>query len=141
MLPIYVGDDLTDEDAFDAIRFHGIGVVVRHDEDGDRPTAAQFTLNNPDEVQEFLRRGGNWLAYEQQTSNEAWTLTYEGYDPQNEKLRAGAVHGRKRLLRHAGRSTGIQGRSDPLPGDLCRRCVQPSRGRDSRRPRPITRAW
>ncbi len=81
MLPIYVGDDLTDEDAFDAIRFNGIGVVVRHDEDGDRPTAAQFTLNNPDEVQEFLRRGGNWLAYEQQTSNEAWTLTFDGYDP------------------------------------------------------------
>jgi alpha,alpha-trehalase len=87
VLPIYVGDDLTDEDAFDAVRFNGIGVVVRHDEDGDRSTAAQFTLNNPDEVREFLRRGGNWLAYEQQTSNEAWTLTYEGYDPHNEKLR------------------------------------------------------
>ena len=87
LLPIYVGDDLTDEDAFDAIRFNGIGVVVRHDEDGGRPTAAQFTLNNPTEVREFLRRGGNWLAYEQQTSNEAWTFTFEGYDPHNEKLR------------------------------------------------------
>jgi alpha,alpha-trehalase len=87
VLPIYVGDDLTDEDAFDAIRFNGIGVVVRHDEDGGRPTAAQFTLNNPTEVREFLRRGGNWLAYEQQTSNEAWTFTFEGYDPHDEKLR------------------------------------------------------
>ena len=87
VLPIYVGDDLTDEDAFDAIRSNGIGVVVRHDEDGDRPTSAQFTLNNPDEVQEFLRRGGSWLAYEQQTSNEAWTLTFDGYDPPQEKLR------------------------------------------------------
>ncbi|MET0993933.1 MAG: trehalose-phosphatase [Mycobacterium sp.] len=87
VLPIYVGDDLTDEDAFDAIRFDGVGVVVRHDEDGGRPTAAQFTLNNPGEVREFLRRGGNWLAYELQTSNEAWTFTYEGYDPHNEKLR------------------------------------------------------
>ena len=48
VLPIYVGDDLTDEDAFDAIRFNGIGVVVRHDEDGGRPTAAEFTLNNPE---------------------------------------------------------------------------------------------
>ena len=47
VLPIYVGDDLTDEDAFDAIRFNGIGVVVRHDEDGGRPTAAEFTLNSP----------------------------------------------------------------------------------------------
>ena len=62
-------------------------MVVRHDEDGDRRTSAQFTLNNPDEVQEFLRRGGSWLAYEQQTSNEAWTLTFEGYDPHQEKLR------------------------------------------------------
>jgi trehalose-phosphatase len=86
-LTIYIGDDLTDEDAFDAIRTSGIGVVVRHDEDGGRPTAAQFTLKNPAEVCEFLRRGGNWLAYEQQTSDEAWTVTFEGYDPHDEKLR------------------------------------------------------
>lgn len=87
VLPIYVGDDLTDEDAFDAIRLNGIGVVVRHDEDGGRPTAAQFTLNNPGEVREFLRRGGNWLAYEQQTSNAAWTWTFDDYEPHDEKLR------------------------------------------------------
>jgi trehalose-phosphatase len=89
VLPIYIGDDLTDEDAFDAVRFSGIGIVVRHDEDGDRDraTAAQFTLNNPGEVEQFLRRGGDWLAYEQQTSDEAWTLTYDGYDPPSEKLR------------------------------------------------------
>lgn len=87
VLPIYVGDDLTDEDAFDAVRYSGIGIVVRHDEDSDRATAAQFTLNNPGEVEQFLRRGGDWLAYEQQTSDEAWTLTYDGYDPPTEKLR------------------------------------------------------
>lgn len=87
VLPVYIGDDLTDEDAFDAIRSSGIGIVVRHDEDGGRPTAAQFTLKSVDEVCEFLRRGGNWLAYEQRTSDEAWTLTYEGYEPHDEKLR------------------------------------------------------
>jgi len=87
VLPIYVGDDLTDEDAFDAIRFNGVGAVVRHDEDRGRPTAAQFTLDNPAEVCEFLRRGGNWIEYERQTSNQAWTFTYEGYDPHDEKLR------------------------------------------------------
>lgn len=87
VLPIYVGDDLTDEDAFEAIRSSGVGIVVRHDEDGGRPTAAQFSLNNPTEVCEFLRRGGNWLAYERQASDEAWTLTFEGYEPSNEKLR------------------------------------------------------
>ncbi len=87
VLPIYLGDDLTDEDAFDAVRFNGIGVVVRNDEDGDRPTAARFTLRSPTEVLEFLHRGGNWLAYEQQISDEAWTFTFDGYDPQSEKLR------------------------------------------------------
>jgi trehalose-phosphatase len=87
VLPIYVGDDLTDEDAFDVVRFDGIGVVVRHDEDAGRPTAAEFTLNSPHEVCEFLRRGGNWLAYEQQISDEAWTFTFDDYEPHSEKLR------------------------------------------------------
>jgi trehalose-phosphatase len=87
VVPIYIGDDFTDEDAFDAIRYTGVGIVVRHDEDGCRPTAAQFTLRGPREVCKFLRRGGNWLAYEQQTLNETWTFTFEGYDPPSEKLR------------------------------------------------------
>jgi len=87
VVPMYIGDDLTDEDAFDAIRFNGIGIVVRHDEDGDRPTAAGFTLRNPTEVRDFVRRGSNWLAYERETHTRAWTYTFEGYDPQKEKLR------------------------------------------------------
>ncbi len=87
VLPMYIGDDLTDEDAFDAVRFSGIGIVVRHDEDGDRPTAASFTLRSPTEVRDFARRGGNWLAYERETHTHGWTFTFEGYDPPNEKLR------------------------------------------------------
>ncbi|WP_101949639.1 trehalose-phosphatase [Mycobacterium sp. 3519A] len=87
VLPIYVGDDLTDEDAFDAVAFNGLGIAVRHDEDGDRPTAAQYTLNSPTEVREFLRRGGNWLAYEAQTSDVAWTFDFDCYEPAQEKLR------------------------------------------------------
>ncbi|MBS4729474.1 trehalose-phosphatase [Mycobacterium sp. SM1] len=87
VIPIYIGDDLTDEDAFDAIRLSGIGIAVRHDEDADRPTAAAFTLRNPTEVRDFIHRGGNWLAYEQQTYTRAWTYTFEGYDPATEKLR------------------------------------------------------
>ncbi|OBG19866.1 trehalose-phosphatase [Mycolicibacterium celeriflavum] len=84
---VYIGDDITDEDAFDAIRSGGIGIVVRHDEDHNRPTAAQFTLENPGEVRELLRRGGGWFAHMQNTYAEAWSLTFEGYDPHNEKLR------------------------------------------------------
>ena len=87
LLPIYIGDDLTDEDAFDAVRFSGIGIIVRHDEDGDRPTAASFALRSPAEVGDFVRRGGNWLKYESETYTRAWTYTFEGYDPPTEKLR------------------------------------------------------
>ena len=87
MLPIYVGDDLTDEDAFDAVQFDGIGIVVRHDEDGDRKTAARLSLQSPDQVREFVRRGSNWLTDKHQTSSKAWDFTFEGYDPQSEKLR------------------------------------------------------
>lgn len=86
-LPIYIGDDLTDEDAFDAVRFDGIGIVVRHDEDGDRTTAAHFTLQSPDQVCEFIQRGSRWLAYKNQMSGESWDYVFEGYDPQDEKLR------------------------------------------------------
>ncbi|KUI20191.1 haloacid dehalogenase [Mycobacterium sp. GA-1285] len=84
---IYIGDDITDEDAFDALRAGGIGIAVRHDEDHDRPTAASFTLENPDQVREFLDRGGRWLALQHATSNVAWTLTFDGFDPPAEKLR------------------------------------------------------
>jgi trehalose-phosphatase len=87
LLPIYIGDDLTDEDAFEAIEFDGIGIVVGHDEDGDRKTAANFSLQSPDQVREFLRRGSRWLAYKHRASGEAWDYVFDGYDPQSEKLR------------------------------------------------------
>jgi trehalose-phosphatase len=87
LLPIYIGDDLTDEDAFDAIEFDGIGIAVRHDEDGDRKTAAHFTLESPAQVREFLHRGSRWLAYKHRVAAEAWDYAYDGYDPQHEKLR------------------------------------------------------
>ena len=53
LLPIYLGDDITDEDAFDAVHDDGIAILVRHSDDGDRATAAQFALDNPDRVREF----------------------------------------------------------------------------------------
>jgi trehalose 6-phosphate phosphatase len=56
LLPIYLGDDITDEDAFDAVRNDGITVVVRHSDDGDRATAALFALDNPEQVREFTER-------------------------------------------------------------------------------------
>ncbi len=59
VLPIYIGDDLTDEDGFDAVKADGIGILVRHTEDGDRRSAARFTLENPERVREFLNRIGD----------------------------------------------------------------------------------
>ena len=51
VLPLFIGDDVTDEDAFRALRRRGISVVVR-DQVG--PTEARYTLRSPDEVRDFL---------------------------------------------------------------------------------------
>ena len=56
VLPMYIGDDLTDEDAFDAVKSDGIGILVRHTEDGDRPSAARYTLESPEQTTELLGR-------------------------------------------------------------------------------------
>ena len=59
VLPVYVGDDETDEDAFHVIRSSGVGVVVG---DEDRFTAAHCRLDGPDEVGLFLTRLAGWAA-------------------------------------------------------------------------------
>jgi trehalose 6-phosphate phosphatase len=49
--PLYIGDDLTDEDAFRALRDRGVGIVVR---EAARPTEARYALESTDEVRRFL---------------------------------------------------------------------------------------
>jgi len=49
----YLGDDLTDEDAFRALEGKGLGVLVRAEW---RPTAAAVWLRPPGELMAFLRR-------------------------------------------------------------------------------------
>ena len=51
----YLGDDHTDEDAFDALRGRGLSVLVR---DEFRPTAADIWIQPPDDLLQFL---GEWL--------------------------------------------------------------------------------
>ena len=53
VLPICIGDDRTDEDAFVALAGRGVGILVA---ESPRPTAAYYTLRNPDEVHRFLER-------------------------------------------------------------------------------------
>jgi len=53
VMPIYVGDDVTDEDAFRSLHGRGIGVLVGHVA---RPSAAEYALRDPDEVRAFLDR-------------------------------------------------------------------------------------
>lgn len=55
-VPIYLGDDVTDEDAFKALEGRGIGIFVGHasGEGGERATAADYMLRDPDEVGTFL---------------------------------------------------------------------------------------
>ena len=52
-LPIYIGDDRTDEDAFRALAKRGVGILVS---EHPQATAANYCLNNPEEVERFLQK-------------------------------------------------------------------------------------
>lgn len=51
ILPIYIGDDRTDEDAFAALRDRGIGIFVGP---ADADTAARYALSDPEQVRAFI---------------------------------------------------------------------------------------
>jgi trehalose-phosphatase len=53
VLPVYVGDDVTDEDAFEALRERGLGILVS---ERPRPSAATYAVRDPDQVRELLAR-------------------------------------------------------------------------------------
>jgi trehalose 6-phosphate phosphatase len=57
VVPLYLGDDITDEDAFRALRGVGVGIIVGRATDpevADRTTAADFVLASTVEVEQFL---------------------------------------------------------------------------------------
>ncbi len=54
--PVYVGDDLTDEDAFRALPEHGAGIKV-----GDGRTAAGYRLEDCEAVKTFLKKWASLL--------------------------------------------------------------------------------
>lgn len=51
VVPVYIGDDITDEDVFRVLAGRGVGLALR---DGDRATAADCALDDPDDVRGFL---------------------------------------------------------------------------------------
>mgnify|MGYP001214346701 CR=1 FL=1 len=53
VLPFYLGDDVTDEDAFAAIAGRGIGILVGYPA---WKTAARYVLDGPEQVRHFLER-------------------------------------------------------------------------------------
>ena len=55
VVPMYLGDDDTDEDGFRALGDDGVGLVVRGEAD-QRPTAADFALRDTDEARVVLER-------------------------------------------------------------------------------------
>ncbi len=55
LLPIYIGDDFTDEDAFKIIEKYGEGISIFVGEEN-HDTAARFYLKSPEEVELFLER-------------------------------------------------------------------------------------
>lgn len=50
VMPVYVGDDITDEDAFNALEGRGVRVYVSDGVDGGAPPAADYSVKDPDEV-------------------------------------------------------------------------------------------
>lgn len=52
-LAMYIGDDITDEDAFHYLNNQGITIFVSNKKN--RPSAAQYWLRDPDEVLHFLK--------------------------------------------------------------------------------------
>jgi trehalose-phosphatase len=52
VLPVYVGDDETDEDAFDALSGDGIGIRVGPPHE---PSGADYHLRDPDELERLVR--------------------------------------------------------------------------------------
>jgi trehalose 6-phosphate phosphatase len=59
VMPLYVGDDLTDEDAFAELEGRGVGVAVGAES---RPTKAGYALTDTGEVAEFLSRMAEAIA-------------------------------------------------------------------------------
>lgn len=84
VVPIYVGDDVTDYDAFRALQGRGIGILVG---ERDARSGAAYALADVEEVRQFL--AGLHAASERcgDGTQGCWSMVYEGFDAAHEGLR------------------------------------------------------
>lgn len=75
----YIGDDITDEDAFSAIKSYGIGILVGREK---RTTGAQYKLKDTEQTLRFLEILSSSIE-----EGNIWSLAYSHYEPKEEKLR------------------------------------------------------
>ncbi len=99
VVPVYLGDDITDEDAFRALSGRGLSIFVGSADDpesANRTTAADYVLNTIEEVEEFLDRLATLdfmkgkptpLIEGPESTPENWTLAYDSFEPEQERLR------------------------------------------------------
>lgn len=115
--PLYIGDDTTDEDAFRAIGDSGITILVS---DRPRSTNARFLLRDPAEVTIFLEKLAE-LA-DRGITKGIWSLTYDGFDPQREKLREALCTLGNGFLASRGASPQAVAGSEHYPGSYLAGC-------------------
>jgi trehalose-phosphatase len=83
VLPVYIGDDVTDEDAFEALRDLGLGIRVGAEGE---ETQAHYTLADPEELEGFLRRLAERLEEREAPAPRhremhPWELVYREWRP------------------------------------------------------------
>ena len=89
VVPVYIGDDVTDEDAFEALRDVGLGIRVGVEGE---ETLAHYTLPDPDGLEAFFRKLTDRLEARETPAPphremHPWELVYREWRPEEQPLR------------------------------------------------------
>lgn len=81
VLPIFIGDDVTDEDGFEFLIDRGIGIVTG---DHGKPSHARYMLKDTEEVRKFLFQISDMLTRD---AAHDWKVVYNDYIKEEEPTR------------------------------------------------------